>query len=348
MKTLTLKEIAEVLNGNLIGDPSIEITGINGIMEAQQGDITFLANPKYKEHLPLCQASAVLVGKDVAVEGVTLIQVDNPRMAYGKVILLMHPPKQETAGISDDAYIAGSATIGENCTVYPGVYISEGVSLGNNTVVYPGVFIGENVQIGNDCLIHANVTINRGCIIGHRALLNSGCVIGSEGFGFERDKDGDPHKKVPQVGIVIIEDDVEIGALCAIDRGSIKATVIRRGTKFDNLVHVAHNCQIGEDNLIMAQVCLAGSVKTGKNVWMAGQVGCNDHLQVAENAKFLGKTGITQNIEEAGMFAGFPARPFADWQKGSAMFYKTDEQRKKLSALERRVKDIEAKLGVEE
>ncbi|MCG8336672.1 MAG: UDP-3-O-(3-hydroxymyristoyl)glucosamine N-acyltransferase [Proteobacteria bacterium] len=348
MKTLTLKEIAEALNGNLIGDPNAEITGINGIMEAQPGDITFLANPKYKEHLPLCQASAVLVGNDVEVEGVTLIQVENPRMAYGKVILLMNPPKQEIAGISDDAYIATSADIGDNCTVYPGVYISENASLGKNTVVYPGTFIGENVQIGDDCMIHANVTINQGCIIGHRALLNPGCVIGSEGFGFERDKDGDPHKKVPQVGIVVIEDDVEVGALCAIDRGSIKATVIKRGTKFDNLVHVAHNCQIGEDNLIMAQVCLAGSVKTGNNVWMAGQVGCNDHLQVAENAKFLGKTGITQNIEEAGLFAGFPARPFMDWQKGSAMFYKTDEQRKKLSALERRVNELEAKLGVEE
>ncbi len=345
MKTLTLKEIADALNGTLLGDPNEEISGINGIMEAEKGDITFLANPKYKDHLPLCKASAVLVGKNVEVDGVTLIQVENPRMAYGRVILLMNPLKKEVPGVSEQAFISSSAIIGENCTIYPGVYIADNAELGRNTVVYPGVFIGENVKIGDDCLIHANVSINQGCIIGNRALLNSGCVIGSEGFGFEREKDGDPHQKVPQVGIVIIEDDVEVGALCAIDRGSIKATIVKRGSKFDNLVHVAHNCQIGEDNLIMAQVCLAGSVKTGKNVWMAGQAGCLDHLQVAENAKIFGKAGITQNIEEAGIFAGFPARPLMDWQKGSAMFYKTDEQRRKLSALEKRVLELEEKLS---
>lgn len=345
MKTLTLKEIATALNGTLIGNSAEVITGINGIMEAQKGDISFLANPKYKEYLPLCKASAVLVGSDVTVPSVNLIQVENPRLAYSKVILMLYPPQQEIPAISEQAFISPSATIGENCTIYPGVYIAHHASIGNNTVIYPGVFIGEEVKIGNDCLIHANVSINRGCIVGNRALLNAGCVIGSEGFGFEREKEGDPHQKVPQVGIVIIEDDVEVGALCAIDRGSIKATVIGRGTKFDNLVHVAHNCQIGEDNLLMAQVCLAGSVKTGRNVWMAGQAGCLDHLKVADHAKIFGKAGITQNIDEAGIYAGFPARALTDWQKGSAMFYKTDEQRKKLSALEKRVKELEEKLA---
>ena len=343
MKTLTLKEIATALGSSLLGNPGEVITGINGILEAEQGDITFLAHPKYKDYLPMCKASAVIVGEDVEVDGINLLQIENPRMAYSRVIGLMFPPKREIPQISDKAFVSASARIGENCTIYPGVYIGDKSEIGENTVIYPSTFIGDDVQIGSDCLIHANVSINQGSIIGNRVLINAGCVVGSEGFGFEREKDGERHQKIPQVGNVIIENDVEIGALCAIDRGSIKATVIGEGTKFDNLVHVAHNCQVGENNLLMAQICLAGSVKTGKNVWFAGQAGCLDHIQVADNVKVMGKAGITQNIEEEGFYAGFPARLLSDWQKASAMFYKMDDQRKKLSTLERRVKELEAK-----
>lgn len=347
MKTLTLKEIAENLNANLIGNPDEEITGINGIMEAGKGDLTFLANPKYKEHLPLCQASAIMVNRDVTAEGVNLLQVDNPRMDYSRVIAMMFPPKAESGTVSKQAVISSTAVIGDNCTIYPNVYIGENTNIGKNTVIYPGVTIGDDVIIGEDCFFKSNVAINHGCRIGNRVICNSGSVIGSDGFGFERENDGDPHYKVPQVGNVIIEDDVEIGALCAIDRGSIKATVIGKGTKFDNLVHIAHNCQVGEDNLLMAQALLAGSVRTGRNAWFAGQAAVLDHLQVTDNVKVAGRGGVSQNIEEPGLYAGYPTRPFLEWQKASAMFYKTDEQRKKLSALEKRVRELEAKLGTE-
>ncbi len=348
MKTLTLKEIAQNLDADLIGNPEEEITGINGILEAGKGDLTFLANPKYKEHLPMCKASAIMVNRGVTAEGVNLLQVDNPRMDYARVIGLMFPPKTESGTISDKAFISPTALVGENCTVYPNVTIGENTTIGKNTVIYPGVSIGDDVNIGDDCFFNTNVAINHGCQIGNRVICNSGSVIGSDGFGYEREKDGDPHYKVPQVGIVIIEDDVEVGALCAIDRGSIKATVIGKGTKFDNLVHVAHNCQVGEDNLLMAQVLLAGSVKTGRNAWFAGQAAVLDHLQVADHVKVAGRGGVMQNIEEGGMYAGFPTRPYLDWQKASAMFYKTDDQRKKLSALEKRVRELEAKLGTED
>ena len=344
MKSLSLKEIADTLGAKLIGNAEEQITGLNGIMEAEKGDIAFLANPKYKEYLPMCKASAVIVGLDVEVPDVNLLQIENPRLAYAKTMLLMFPPKAENTQISDRAFIAETAELGENATVYPGVYIGDRTRIGKNAVIYPGAYIGDDVQIGNDCFIHASVSINHGCLIGNRCVFNLGCVIGSEGFGFEREKDGDPHIKVPQIGNVIIEDDVEIGALCAIDKGSPKATVIGRGTKFDNLVHIAHNCQIGEDNLITAQVCIAGSVKTGQNVWFAGQAGCFDHINIADNVKIFGQAGIMQNIDEPGLYAGMPTRPFMDWQKGSLMFYKTDEQRKKLSALEKRVKELEAQL----
>ena len=345
MKTLTLKEIAEALGANLIGDPEEQITGLNGIMEAAKGDITFLANPKYKEHLPLCKASAVIVGSDVDAPDVTLLQVDNPRLAYGKVMLLMFPPKSEDVQISEKAFISNTAEIGENAAIYPGVYIGDRSKIGKNAVIYPGVYIGDDVQIGDDCFFNANVAVSHGCHIGNRVILNMGCVIGSEGYAFERETNGDSHIKIPQVGNVIVEDDVEVGALCAIDRGSPKATVIGRGTKFDNLVHIAHNCQLGENNLIMAQVCLAGSVKTGKNVVFVGQAGCDPHINIADDVQFFGKTGVTQNIEEPGLYAGMPARPFVEWQRASLMFYRTDEQRKKLSALEKRVNELEAQLS---
>lgn len=348
MKILKLKEIAQTLNADLIGNPDEEITGISGIMEAGKGDLTFLANPKYKEHLPLCQASAIMVNREVTAEGVNLLQVDNPRMAYSQVISLMFPPKSESGTISEKAFIASTARVGENSTIYPNVTIGENSTIGKNAVIYPGVTIGDEVSIGDDCFIKSNVAINQGCQIGDRFVCNSGSVIGSDGFGFEREKDGDPHTKVPQVGIVIIEDDVEVGALCAIDRGSIKATVIGKGTKFDNLVHIAHNCQVGEDNLLMAQALLAGSVKTGRNAWFAGQAAVLDHLQVADNVKVFGRGGVSQNIEEAGLYAGFPTRPFLEWQKASAMFYKADDQRKKLTALEKKVRELEAKLETSE
>lgn len=344
MKTLTLKEIALALDANLLGNPDEKISGINGILEAGKGDITFLANPKYKEHLPLCQASAVIVTKDVSVEGINLLQADNPRMAYAKMLSLLFPPKSENSELSNQAFISPSAEIGEKVTIYPGAFIGENSIISKNTVIYPGAFIGDNVFIGEECFIYANVCINHGTQIGNRVILNFGCVIGGEGFGFEREKDGDPHYKVPQVGNVIIEDDVEMGNLCAIDKGSIKSTIIRKGTKFDNLVHIAHNCQIGEDNLIMAQTCIAGSVKTGQNVWFSGQAGALDHLSITDNVKIVGRGGVAQNIEEPGIYAGFPTRSYLDWQKASAMFYKTDDQRKKLSALERRVKELEQKL----
>lgn len=344
MKTLTLKEIADALGANLIGNPEEQISGLNGIMEAEKGDITFLANPKYKEYLPMCKASAVIVGLDVDAPDVTLLQVENPRLAYGKVMLLMFPSKTENGQTSEKAFISDTAAIGANATIYPGAYIGDRSTIGKNAVIYPNVFIGDDVKIGDDCFINANVSIGHGSQIGNRVILNMGCVVGSEGFGFEREKDGDPHIKVPQVGNVIVGDDVEVGALCAIDRGTPKDTVIGRGTKFDNLVHIAHNCQVGEDNLLMAQALLAGSVRTGRNVWFAGQAGVIDNIKIADHVKVFGQAGIIQDIEEAGMYAGMPTRPFMEWQKASLNFYKADEQRKKLSALEKRVNELEAQL----
>lgn len=343
MKQITIKEIAGFLNAEVSGNPDQVITGFNGILEAQDGDITFLANAKYKSKLPLCKASAIVVGKDIEVEGINLIKIDNPRLAFAKLVGLLVPKKEESGKVSPQASISESAVLGKNVTVYPNVYIGENTQIGDNTTLYPGVFIGDDVSIGTNCLLYANVAVHHQVKIGNDVAVNSGTVIGSEGFGFERD--GEKHFKIPQVGNVIIEDNVEIGALCAIDRGSVKPTIIGKGTKLDNLVHIAHNCQFGENNLILAQAGMAGTVTTGKNVYVAGQAGCLDHINICDNVQLGGKGVFTSNVEQPGVYFGYPAKPYQEWQKASAMFYKTDELRKKTSALEKKLKELEDKLN---
>lgn len=342
MKQLTVKEIANFLNAEISGNPDQLISGFNGILEAQEGDITFLANVKYKKQLPLCKASAVVVGEDVEVDGVNLVKVNNPRLAFARLVSLLVPKKKENGQISPQAFISDSASIGQNVTIYPNAYVGENSKIADNSTLYPGVFIGDNVSIGENCLLYANVSVHHEVKLGSNVVVNSGTVIGSEGFGFERD--GEKHFKIPQVGNVIIEDDVEIGALCAIDRGSVKPTIIGKGTKLDNLVHVAHNCHFGENNLILAQAGIAGTVTTGKSVYIAGQAGCLDHINITDYVQLGGKGVFTSNVEEPGVYFGYPAKPVQEWQKASAMFYKTDELRKKTSALEKKIQELEEKL----
>ena len=343
MKSVKLREIAAYLNAELVGDEDAEITGMNGILEASNGDITFLANPKYADKLPLCRAAAVIVDKDVTAPGKNLIRIENPRLAFAKLIRLMVPEKKESGLISESAHVSFSSQVGKQATIYPGVFIGENVVIGCNSILYPGTFVGDNVKIGDNCKIYANVTINYNCIIGNNVILNSNCVIGSEGFGYERE--GERHYKIPQVGGVIIEDDVEIGALCAVDRGTVKETIIGRCTKLDNLVHVAHNCQVGENNLLLGHSALAGTVKTGKNVYFGGHSGSLDHVTITDHVQIGSLSVVTNNIEEKGLYFGYPARPQPDWQKGSAMFYKTDDLRKKVIALEKKTKELDDKLN---
>lgn len=342
MKKLTVKEVAHFLNAEISGNPEQVITGFNGILESQEGDITFLANAKYKNKLPLCKASAVVVGTDIEAEGVNLIKTENPRLAFAKLVGLFVPKKVENGKVSSDSSIANSATIGKNVTIYPNVFVGENSLIGDNTTLYPGVFVGDDVSIGSDCLLYANVAVHHQVKMGNNIVINSGTVIGSEGFGFERD--GEKHFKIPQVGNVIVEDNVEIGALCAIDRGSVKPTIIGKGTKIDNLVHIAHNCQFGENNLILAQAGMAGTVTTGKNVYVAGQSGCLDHINICDNVQLGGKGVFTSNVEEPGVYFGYPAKPYQEWQKASAMFYKTDELRKKTASLEKKLRELEEKM----
>lgn len=342
MKSIKLKDIAEYLNGELLGNGDENIAGMNGILEAAKGDITFLANVKYADRLPSCRASAIIVERDVFVPEKNLIRTENPRLAFARLIRLFVPEKRESGEISEYAFLSSSSRIGEGTTIYPGVYVGESVRIGDSTVVYPGTFIGDNVTVGDNCRIYANVSVHHNCRIGNNVILNANCVIGSEGFGFERD--GERHYKIPQIGGVVIEDDVEVGALCAIDRGTVKDTVVGKCTKLDNLVHVAHNCQIGENNLLLGHSALAGTVKTGRNVYVAGHSGCLDHITLADRVQIGSFSVVTNNIKEEGRYFGYPARPQSAWQKGSAMFYKTDDLRKRIKELEKRTKQLEERL----
>ena len=343
LQSYNLQEIAELTSGEVVGDPTTVISSFDSILDAKEGDICFLANPKYKDKLPLCKASAVFVALDIEAEGVNLVRVKNPRLAFAELVTAMVKKKEETGQVSADSTIDATAKLGKNVTVYPHVYIGERVVVGDNCIIKPGVYIADDVTIGDDCHLMAHVAVKEKSVVGNRVIINSGSVIGSEGFGYERN--GDLHYKVPQAGNVIIEDDVEIGALCAIDCGSIGPTIIGKGTKTDNLVHIAHNVQLGENNLILTQSALAGTVKTGKNVYFAGQSACMDHITIADYAQIGGKSVVTSNIEEAGAYYGYPARPYAEWKRASALFYKSNETRKKIQDLEKRLAELESKEG---
>ena len=343
MVKLSLKEIAQHLTAELIGDPEVLITGLSGITEAKKGDITFLAHRKYQDQLASCLASAVIVGPEVEAEGINLLRVENPRFAFARLMVLAFPPKPEVPGIQPGAYVAPTAQVHPSASVYTGAHVLEGAKIGARTAVYPGCHVGEGVAIGEDCLIYANVTLARETVVGDRVVINSGTVVGSEGFGYERD--GDRHFKIPQVGNVIIEDDVEIGALCAIDRGSIKSTILGKGTKLDNLVHIAHNCQLGPNNLVLSQAGIAGSVQTGQNVYFAGQTGCMDHVKIVDRTQIGGRAVVVSDIKEPGLYFGYPARPQAEWQKASVTFYKTPEMSKRIAELERQLAELKEKLA---
>ena len=340
MKAFKLKEIAEQLKLKLIGNPNIDISGLKGIGAAQEGDITFLAHKKYFNKLSACQASAIILGKDIEIpEGFNVLLSENPRLDFARLMTMAFPAKIESQIVSDSAIIDKSSSIGAGVTVYSKVYIGKNSKIGKNTALYPGVYIGDEVVIGENCVVHSNCSINDNSIIGNRVFINANSVIGSDGFGFERD--GERHYKIPQLGNVIIEDDVEIGSMCCIDRGSFDSTIIGKGTKMDNQVHIAHNCRIGENNLMVAQCAIAGSVKTGKNVYFGGKSGVTEHVVITDRVIVATKAAVIADINEPGFYAGFPARPHPEWVKASAAFYDSDVQRKRMMELEERLKKLE-------
>jgi UDP-3-O-[3-hydroxymyristoyl] glucosamine N-acyltransferase len=338
---MTLAEIADFLGGTVIGADDTIINNVRSIEDAGEGDITFIANKKYLKKLKLTQASAVLVSSPVDARGKSLIVVADSYIALGKLLALFYPLDHGHTGVDRNACIEDGAFVSPEATVFPGAFISRGAKVGKGSVIYPGGFIGRNVSIGENSILYANVTVYHFCMIGNRVILHSGVVIGADGFGFA--SPGRDNIKIPQVGIVQIDDDVEIGANTTVDRAALGKTWIQRNVKIDNLVQIAHNVVIGENTVIVAQVGISGSTKLGKSVMIGGQTGIVGHITIGDNVMIAASSKIHRSIKSGEIVGGAPQMPYKEWLQVEACRTKLPEMRETLRDLVKKVDDLQKK-----
>lgn len=344
--TMTAAEIATWLEGELVGDGAVQISRVAKIEEAAPGDLTFLANPKYERFVASTNASAILVRRDFDPSKVhrptalSFIKVDDPYVAFLHVLKRFTPAVDPfPTGIHPTAIVSESATLGTGVTLGAHCVVGKNAVVGNNSRISHGVIIGDGVVIGNDCMLYPHVTIYHGCRLGNRVTIHAGTVIGSDGFGFAPRRDGS-YEKIPQFGSVRIEDDVEIGANCTIDRSTLGETIIGRGVKLDNLVHIAHNVTVGENTVIAAQTGIAGSVRIGKNVMMGGQVGVSGHLEIADRSVILAQSGITKSTEPGKTYLGYPAKEQARAHRMEAALRMLPEMMWEFRQLQQKVQEL--------
>ncbi len=337
----TLGELAEAVGGELVGSPSVEIGGVAGTREAGPGDITFVANDKYAALLARSGASAAVVPRDLSVNsGLPVIRVDDPEAAFSRIVQYFAPePVPVEKGIHPTAVVAEDARLGEGISIGAHVVIESGASVGPGTVIRPQVYVGYDVKGGASCVIHPNVTLCDRVEVGDNCIIHSGAVVGSDGFGYIT-RDG-RHEKIPQVGTVVIEDDVEIGACVTIDRARFDRTWIRKGSKIDNLVQVAHNVVIGENCLVIAQVALAGSVHLGDSVVLAGKSAVDGHVTLGDGVVVAGKAGVTRDVPDGSCVSGFPAQSHTEELKLVASLRRVPKLYQKLKELEKTVRELE-------
>ena len=340
MMTRTLAELAEILGGEVIGDPAVEIHGVAGIREAQAGDITFLANARYESYLLDTRASAVICARDAGGGPVPILKVDNPYLAFQRIVRVFRPDAHRPApGTHVSAVVSDSAVLGEAVSIGPRCVIEGGARIGPRTVLMAGCYVGEGSSIGEDTYFYPNVTLREECHVGHRCIVHPGVVIGSDGFGFAFD--AGRYHKVPQVGNVIVSDDVEIGANTTIDRATTDSTRIGAGTKIDNLVQIGHNVVVGEHCIIVSQVGISGSVKLEDYVTIGGQAGIAGHITVGRRATIGGKSGVTKSVAEDAIVSGFPAMPHGVFKRAMAFIQKLPDLFQRTKDLERRVSGLE-------
>jgi len=305
---MTVKEIADFLEGEVLGDDKVVIRGISGIKEAKEGEITFLSNPRYNNLISQTRASAIIASEKIGATQKPVILVDNASLAFAKILNKFYPKELvRPKGVHPAAIVARSVKLGRDVGIGAYVVIEENVVIGDNTIIYPGCYIGHNTQIGSDTLIYANVSIRESVTIGNRVVIQSGSVIGSDGFGFITQEGR--HQRIPQIGTVVVEDEVEIGANVTVDRARFDKTVIGKGTKIDNLVQIAHNAIIGQNCIIVAQVGISGSTTIGNNVTLAGQAGLAGHITVGDNATVAAQGGVTKSVPPNTLVSGYPAKP---------------------------------------
>lgn len=329
-----LREIAALVDGELAGDGEIKICGLSNIPLARTGDLTF-AVPPHLDEAKICAASAVLIPFDAENFPKPAIKVADPRAAFAKLLELFTPKLEIPKGISPKAHIGNDVKLADDVTIMPFAFVDNGAEIRRGTIIYPHVYIGQHVTIDEDTVIYSSATIREFCKVGKRCVIHSSAVIGADGFGFTTANG--VHTKIPQVGNVVIEDDVEIGAHVGIDRAALGSTVIGHGTKIDNLVHIAHNCKIGANCLIVAQTGISGSTTVGDNVTFGGQVGTVGHITIGGNSVYAARSGISKNMPEGFFGCGFPIQSHSEWLRHQAALKKVPDLIEKIRKLEQTI-----------
>lgn len=340
----TAEQIAGILNGIVEGNPNAAVSGLSKIEEGVPGSLSFLANPKYEEYIyqtksTICIVNKTFVKSKEVPTTLTLVRVEDAHACFAKLLEMYGQMTKKKPGIEPQVFIDEKAILGENLYVGAFSYISAGAKIGDESSIYPNVFIGENVTIGKNCTIHPGVKIYFDCKIGDNCVIHAGVVIGADGFGFVPDEQG-VFSKVPQIGNVIIEDNVEIGSNSTIDRATLGSTFIRKGVKIDNLVHIAHNVDVGENTAMAAQVGIAGSTKIGRSVMIGGQSGISGHISIADYTKIVAQSGIPGNVKKAETLMGSPGIPMEDFKKSYFGFRKLPYILTKLQELETKLKTL--------
>jgi UDP-3-O-[3-hydroxymyristoyl] glucosamine N-acyltransferase len=332
---MKLKELAYLIGGKVSGSQEIEITGAAGITDAKHGDITFLAGKKHLGDILNTKASAVIAKEEIEGLSASILVSDNPYFTFARALEVFHVKPFKPIGISDKATVCTGASIGKDVSIYPNVYISSNAVIGLRVILYPGVFIGEGTSISDDSIIYPNATIRENVKIGRKVIVHAGAVIGADGFGYIFEKG--THYKIPQVGGVIIGDNVEIGANVTIDRATTGNTVIGSGTKIDNLVQIGHNVNIGKNCLMLGQAGISGSVEMGNGVILAGQVGVRDHVKIGNGVMVGSQSGIAGDIADNQIYSGSPAIPHKTWLRAQSIYSKLPEYIKRLHEIERKI-----------
>ena len=341
--TFSALQIAAIINGKTEGNENASVYSFGKIEEAQDGQLAFLANPKYEEYLYSTKATVIIINDALELRqpvAATLIRVPDAYTAFATLLSkYQQMMQQQLVGIQQPSYIAASATYGQDVFIGAFAYIGENVKLGNGTKIYPNVYLGNNVKIGDNSIIHPGAKIYHDCLIGNSVIIHAGTVIGSDGFGFAPQADGS-FQKVPQIGNVIVEDNVEIGANTTIDRATIGSTIIRSGAKLDNLIQVAHNVEIGNSTVVAAQAGISGSTKVGKGVMIGGQVGVVGHITIGDGAKINAQSGVSKSVEPGKAVTGSPAHDYTSTLRSQAISRNLPELEKRIKELEELVKQL--------
>jgi UDP-3-O-[3-hydroxymyristoyl] glucosamine N-acyltransferase len=345
--TYTLAELAARVGGEVAGDGTVRLEGVAPLEDATPAQISFFSNKKYRKAFEASRAGAVVVEPDTQVpEGRPVVRVANAYLAFARISTLFHPPREPLPEVAETAVIHPSAKVHPSAQVMPLASVGPRAEVGARTIVFPGAQIAEDAKVGEDCLVYQNVVIRERCVIGNRVILQPGCVIGSDGFGFAFDPEGEGrgprHYKVPQIGNVVVDDDVELGANTCVDRATLGTTRIGRGAKVDNLVQIAHNVEVGPLSLLMSQVGIAGSTKLGMGVIAAGQAGIIGHLSIGDGVKIAAQSGVTSDVEPGEAIGGSPARPYLQWTKSMSLLYQLTDMRKELRELKKEVERLRA------